>query len=156
MTSQISNELPTILALGSSHGDDRAAWHVVELLYAAQEFAGRCHCIASPWDVVPYLESGGSVIIVDACQSGAVPGTLHRCVSPESTAVASVVMSSHGGSLREALHLGRSLGCDPSGVVIYGIEVAATERGASLSPEVRRAAETLATEIRDAWSCPPA
>lgn len=153
MGAQVSCRLPTILALGTAHGDDRAGWHVAELLKSGPGFVGHCHCIGSPWDVVPYLQAGGPVAIVDACLSGAEAGTLHRSVSPQLTAIAGVTTSSHGGSVREALQLAQSLGYDLSGVVIYGIEVAATARGDSLSPAVRRAAERLANEIRDLWSC---
>ena len=121
MTSCDQSTPPTILALGSSHGDDQAAWHVIERLRADREFAGRCFRIASPWDVVPHLQAGGRVMIIDACQSGAAPGTLHRHVSPESAAADGGFPSSHGGSLREALQLSRSLGYDLSGVEICGI-----------------------------------
>jgi len=120
------------------------------------EFAGRCFRVASPWDIVPHLQAGGAIAIIDACQSDAVAGTLHRCVSPESVAAAGTITSSHGGSLREALELGRSLGYDLSGVMIYGIEAEATDPGTSLSPAVRRAAETLANDICDAWRAPGA
>ncbi|MFO1094385.1 MAG: hydrogenase maturation protease [Planctomycetaceae bacterium] len=151
MTSRECDTPLTILALGSPHGDDQAAWYVIERLQADREFAGRCFRIASPWDVVPHLQGGGRVMIIDACQSGAAPGTLHRHVSPESATAAGDVPSSHGGSLREALQLSQSLGYDLSGVEIHGIEVEATQPGAPVTPAVRRAVETLASELREEW-----
>ncbi len=140
---------PKILALGSSHGDDQAAWQLVELLSADPKCADRCARINSPWDVVSHLADGGPVIIVDACQSGAAGGTIRRWSALELPPDSGSRTSSHGGSLGEAFRLARSLGYDLSQVTVIGIEVETTEPGTSLSPTVQQAVESLACELRD-------
>ncbi|MBL8849015.1 MAG: hydrogenase maturation protease [Planctomycetaceae bacterium] len=138
----------TVLALGSSHGDDEAAWHVAELLKSDPAFAGRCVSLASPWDVLPYLQTGGAIAIVDACQSGAASGSIHRWPARGLPSHRGTRTSSHGGSLNEAFGLATSLGCDLSNVVVFGIEVESVEPGTGVSVAVRQAAETLAQQLR--------
>ena len=140
---------PKVLALGSSHGDDRAAWRLIELLSCDPECADRCARLNSPWDTVSHLADGGPVIIVDACQSGAAGGTIRRWPALELPPDSGSRTSSHGGSLSEAFRLARSLGYDVSQVTVIGIEVETTEPGTSLSPAVQQAVESLACELRD-------
>jgi hydrogenase maturation protease len=141
-----------ILALGSPHGDDQAAWRVIESLQSDPTFGGQCVPIASPWDVVSYLANGGALIIVDACKSGAVSGTIHEWSALELKSDHGIRTSSHGGSLVEAFELARSLGHDLSEVVVYGIELESTEPGAILRPAVRHAVEELARRLRTSFA----
>jgi hydrogenase maturation protease len=138
----------TVLALGSSHGDDQAAWCVAELLKSDPAFAGRCVSLASPWDVLPYLGAGGVVIVVDACQSGAVSGSIHQWPAVGLPSDPGTRTSSHGGGLAEVFGLATSLGCDLSDVVVFGIEVESVKPGTGVSAAVRHAAEELAQQLR--------
>jgi len=143
------NPPPKILALGSSHGDDRAAWRVIELLSANPDCADWCARLNSPWDILSHLAGGGPVIVVDACKSGAAGGTIRRWPALELPPDSGSRTSSHGGSLGEAFQLARSLGYDVSHVTVVGIEIESTEPGTSLSPTVDHAVESLACELRD-------
>ena len=140
---------PKILALGSPHGDDGAAWRLIELLSADPNCADRCARLNSPWDVVSHLAAGAPVIIFDACQSGAAGGTIRRWSALELPPDSGSRTSSHGGSLGEAFRLARTLGYDVAHVTVIGIEVETTEPGTSLSPTVQQAVESLACELRD-------
>jgi len=143
---------PRILALGSSHGDDQAAWRVIELLSADPDCADRCARLNSPWDAVSHLAGGGPMIIVDACKSGAAGGTIHRWSALGLPAESGSRTSSHGGSLREAFELAKSLGYDLSAVTIFGIEVEATDPGMPLSPTAREAVDRLVQLIRSEFT----
>jgi hydrogenase maturation protease len=144
-----STEQPIVIALGSPHGDDQAAWDAVKLLSADHSFRGTCAHAATPWDVVPHLQSGGPVFIIDACRSGAPAGTIHRLTAQELPTQQGMSASTHGSTLEDALRFAESLGYEVSQVVIYAIEMEACQPGAPLSEVARRAAEELAVQIRD-------
>jgi len=90
------------------------------------------------------------VYLVDACQSGALPGKVRRidaareALPPESPAA-----STHGLGLAQAVELARTLGQLPPTCVLYAIEGAQFEVGAALSPVVERACAEVARRLRD-------
>ena len=57
--------------------------------------------------------------------------------------------------MAEAIALGRALGRLPRQLLLFGIEGGRFDAGASLSPEVERATETLAHELRDRLALSP-
>lgn len=137
-----------ILAIGSAHGDDQAAWYVADLLHKDASFHERCARLSTPWELLAYLSTPGRYVVVDACRSGAAPGTIHQLTSREIPEFSGSLRSSHGGSLSAAFRLAEALGYDVSGVTIYAIEAAACEAGTPLSESVRCAADELATHLR--------
>jgi hydrogenase maturation protease len=89
--------------------------------------------------------SGAQIVfLIDAVQSGAQPGAVHRI-----DAIAERVpsrffhYSTHAFSVAEAVELARALNQLPPRLVIFGIEGASFESGENLSPEVRAAAERV-------------
>ena len=143
---------PTILALGSPHADDQVGWRLIERLTETGASPLASVRIASPWDIVPYMQSGGAWIIVDACRSGAPLGAVHRFTASELQCVPSDNRSTHGGSLREALDLCMALGYDLSRAQVYAIEIGDASPGGPLSPEVRQAAVQLADQLSQEWA----
>jgi hydrogenase maturation protease len=80
------------------------------------------------------------VILVDAVESGAGPGTVHRLDARAGPLPARLFSAStHHLSVAEAVELGRSLGGLPGRLEVVGIEGARFEAGRGLSPEVERA-----------------
>jgi len=77
-------------------------------------------------------------ILVDAVQSGAEPGTLHRINESAIDSFANGSDSAHGFGVGETLVLGRSVdpASLPDAIVVIGIEVGQTDIGKALSPEV--------------------
>ena len=65
-----------ILALGSVYGDDCVAWHTADLLKSEARLAGIVKKIGSPWELIDFLSEDGRIIVLDACISGALLGTL--------------------------------------------------------------------------------
>ena len=68
------------------------------------------------------MRGADGVIIIDAVQSTAVPGTLH-CFDAQDPVVESELLSSHGFGVAATLELGRVLGELPQHIRIVGIEM---------------------------------
>ncbi len=135
-----------ILALGSPHGDDRVAWHVAARLQT--ELAHAVHCIASPWELIDYLQSGCKVIILDACRSGAAVGSLIQLGEHDLGKPGSCSGFTHGGSIAESLCLARALGRQYENLVVLAVEIDEPSRAPEMSEAGRRAAGKLESEVR--------
>ena len=105
------------------------------------------------------LQHCDTAIVIDAVQSQALPGTIHRFDASQNPLPGSHNQrSTHGISLGSILELARVQGVFPRQVLIYGIEGASFEHGRTLTPQVEKAVEGLVHEIaedlRDAGPVP--
>ncbi len=97
------------------------------------------------------LEGESIMIVVDAVQLGAGPGTIHVLDWDELPQEAVGVVSAHGVGLREAIALGRILSPEamPRKVLVIGVEgISFDTIGAPMTPEVASAVEKCAEEVR--------
>jgi hydrogenase maturation protease len=89
-----------------------------------------------------------AAILIDAVQSGAAPGTVHRfdaaCEPLPSTLLR---CSTHALGVAEAVELARALGQLPARLAVYGIEGADFGIGEGLSAPVAAAAAALVEEL---------
>ena len=93
------------------------------------------------------LQFASRAWLIDAAQSGAPPGTIHRIDCANSDAVVPRGgVSSHGFGVAEAIALARALGNLPH-CVVYAIEAADFTHGASPSSAVTQAAREVAERI---------
>ena len=90
------------------------------------------------------------VVVVDACASGAPPGTIHR----GDAGVLTHPASTHGFGVAEAIELARALGRAPARLDLYGIEGADFGHGEGLTPSVTEAVGELARSLRTAAPSP--
>jgi hydrogenase maturation protease len=99
-------------------------------------------------EILELMAGAGAVILIDAARSGQAPGTIHR-LDASSGPISSLVFphSSHALNAVDALELARALGTLPPIVIVFGIEVAETEAGRLLSPQVTRALDGVIEEI---------
>jgi hydrogenase maturation protease len=91
-----------------------------------------------------------NVIIIDASQSGAQPGTIHSFEvsnQPLPKDMQFRSYSSHAFGVVEAIELARALGQMPQKLTVYGIEAKAFDPGENLSDEVKDAAEQLIIQL---------
>jgi hydrogenase maturation protease len=103
-----------------------------------------------PLDLIEEWDGAPEVTLIDAVASGAKPGTIHRVDAAERGLPAGMPAgSTHALGVAAAIELGRALGRLPERLVLLGIEGARFEVGAALTPEVERAAEALARELRE-------
>ncbi len=90
-------------------------------------------------------------VVVDAIVTGDPPGTLHVITDCDQLPRTPSGASSHGGSVAEAVALGRALGQLPDRLIVVGVEPATVDHGETLSPPVAAALDPLirlvATEV---------
>ena len=97
-----------------------------------------------------FLQAWGEepdVIVIDAVVTGAALGTVFRWDAGSLALPHKAAISSHGFGLAEAIQLARILGRLPRRLQVFGIEAREFAIGASMSPEVRKAAEDLADSL---------
>jgi hydrogenase maturation protease len=95
------------------------------------------------------LQDCDSAIIIDAVQSGASPGIIHRFdAAHESLPGIASQRSTHGISLGSLLELARAQGQFPKRLVVYGIEGASFDHGRDLTPDVAAALGRLVERVR--------
>lgn len=85
-------------------------------------------------------------VIIDAIQTGQMPGTVH-VLAPSDVLSTKNSVSSHDTNLSQALEMGRMLGLPvPSDIGVIGIEAVEVESfGEELTEEVERAVEAAAS-----------
>jgi hydrogenase maturation protease len=147
-----------VLAIGSPHGDDQVSWHVVDRLGRNPLPGLHTAALNDPVGVLDYLEGCERLVLVDACRSGAEPGTVIRLVWPDARLQERESASTHGFGVVKVLELAAVLGDLPSHVVLIGVEALTCAPGAEISPPVRRALprlyRQLLTEVLD-WTTNP-
>jgi hydrogenase maturation protease len=87
--------------------------------------------------LIAQMDGAERVFLIDACVSGARPGTVHRFdVSAAPMPAVALGLSSHGFGVAAAVELARALGQLPRQCIIYAIEGVSFEIGAPLSRSV--------------------
>ena len=94
--------------------------------------------------------------LIDAAQSGAPSGTIHRIdLATADAPLSRGSVSSHGFGVAEAIALACALGELPPHCIVYAIEAASFTAGAGLSPAVAQAAQEVAARILAELATPP-
>ncbi len=135
---------PLVIGVGNDFaGDDAAGRLVVRALEGAAGIdVAETHGAAA--DIVTLMEGRDRVLIVDACTSGAPPGTVHKL-----DAVAGDLpgwlrsVSSHGIGVAEAVALARVLDSLPPRVEVWAIEGTAFCTGDAVTGDVQAAVEAV-------------
>jgi len=84
------------------------------------------------------------IILIDAVQSEAEPGRIHRFEAHKSPLPARLFQcSTHAFSVPQAIELARAMNRLPPRLIVYGIEGKSFDEGAIMSPMVERAAQEL-------------
>lgn len=102
-------------------------------------------------DILPLLDGETDMIVVDAVQFGAPPGTIH-VIPWDSLPSDSSAISSHGLGLRETIEIGAILypGTMPERITLIGIEGRCFNRTREyMSDEVQVAIERAVTTIEE-------
>ncbi len=133
-----------VIGVGNSYaGDDAAGLHVAERLQKCA--SGFCRVIKHNGEGTSLMDcwkDTDTVVMVDAANSGAQPGTIHRFDASSAPLPGYAVHeSSHSFSVAGAIELSRALGQLPRQVIVYGIEGLDFALGKGLSPMVEDAVE---------------
>lgn len=107
-------------------------------------------CEQEPSRLIDAWQGAGSALVVDAVESGAAPGTLHRFDAAAGPLPAGVFRSStHAFGVGDAVELARVLGRLPGRIVVYGVEGGEFAAGEGLSAPVEAAVEPAAQAVLD-------
>jgi hydrogenase maturation protease len=143
-----------VIGVGNTwRGDDGAglavARRVRELSPAGvevRELEGDATALVDTWS------GAEQVVVIDAAESGAPPGTVQRFdARSQPLPVRSLRSSTHAFGVSDAVELARALGRLPRRLDVYAIEGASFTAGDRLSPDVERAVDELATTLGSEW-----
>jgi hydrogenase maturation protease len=104
-------------------------------------------------DLLDYLDGMDAAVLVDAVQSPALSGTLHRLRLKDAFSFTPDARSAHGWGVAETLQLGRALypSLAECRLILIGLTGKDFELGAKLTPEVEvalpQAAEMIHREV---------
>lgn len=132
--SDLESEI-AVVALGSPHGLDQIGWLIADELQRQQPSGVVIQRLHSPWEVIDYCSGLQSLMVIDACLSGAPPGTA-TWISRDSLTASLIPRSSHGIDLKSVLDLADTLGRTPRRLAILGIEITSTIDETPLDPRV--------------------
>jgi hydrogenase maturation protease len=139
-----------LIGVGNAwRGDDGAglavARRVRELSPAGvevREVEGDATALVEAWS------GAEGVVVVDAAESGAPPGTVRRFdARTRPLPVGSLRSSTHAFGVSDAVELARALDRLPARLDVYAIEGASFTAGERLSPAVERAVDELAASL---------
>ncbi|MFT3894586.1 MAG: hydrogenase maturation protease [Anaerolineales bacterium] len=99
--------------------------------------------------LIDLLNDVEAAILVDAVQSSAKPGTIHRLSQEELESFTSNAKSAHGWGVAETLRMRRQLTEKEVRIRIIGIEAEKMGLGAGLSKSVEDAISTLCKVIEE-------
>ena len=136
-----------IVGVGSPHGDDQVGWRVVELLAEEHFPDAEVIAIRSASQLVDCFSECQRAIVVDACQTGSVPGTITRLEWPDARMARPRGPSTHGLGVVGAIELADRLGRLPPEVILYGVEMGACRPATPLSPAVESVLPELARRV---------
>jgi hydrogenase maturation protease len=94
-------------------------------------------------DLLSYVEAAGRLLILDAVDLGAEPGTIAHLEGEDIPAFLSVKISPHQMGLSDLLAATRLRDVYPEEVVLWGVQPAAIDVGLELSPVVAAQVDVL-------------
>jgi hydrogenase maturation protease len=132
-------------------GDDGAGVELVRRLEARNRGETRYFftSVQGGVDLLEIFPHADIVLIADAVQSGAPPGTIRLLPLPSPHVIprSQATLSNHGWGLSETLELAAALRQAVPPLWLLGIEVGTVKQGESRSPEVERAIASAADDF---------
>ncbi len=108
-------------------------------------------------DLLPRLEGIDKLLIIDALQMGAEPGTVFRIEGEEVPRAFANKLSVHQMGLQDLLAVAELQGNLPAELVVIGAQSALIEMGMELSPAVAAALEKVVAAVQselEVWGQP--
>jgi len=141
-----------VIGLGNEYRSDDAVGRAVARKlkanageeFCVKEESGEGGALMEAWKDADF------VVLVDAVESGGLPGTIRR-MDARTTVIPSELFhcSSHGFGVSEGIELARALKRFPAHLIVYGIEGRSFALGVGLSPEVEAAADEVVRRVKD-------
>lgn len=143
---------PALVPLGTPfRGDDAVGRLVAEGVAATGADVDVVECGDEPTRLIDALDGRDLVVVVDAVQTGAMHGTVHRIAADDGRLPREPSLAStHAMSVADALDLAHALGRGPRRVVLVGIEGRAFGIGDTISSEAEAAVAGAVAEVLQA------
>jgi hydrogenase maturation protease len=139
-----------IIGIGSSNGDDAAGWAVIDVLEEMPPLDScLLHRASAGHQIMDLLDGHETCLLIDASQSGEMPGTIRRFDWPDGRIESLRAESTHGFGAAQALKLAESLDLLPGKVVLFAVEIASALPGTGPSPAVTAAVPELARLVHE-------
>jgi hydrogenase maturation protease len=137
-----------VIGVGTLDGGDDAAGRLVAQGLRGHPGIAVAESAGIAADILMHFDGHDRVLVVDACRSGAEPGTVLRLDGHRDALPALLSpTSSHGMGVAEAVALARALGLLPPSLAIWAVEGASFTLGAGLHPAVGAAIPALIAQI---------
>jgi hydrogenase maturation protease len=94
-------------------------------------------------DLLPHLEGVGRLLVIDALEMGAAPGTVFRLDGEEVPRAFASKLSVHQMGLQDLLAVAELQGHLPAELVVWGVQPESIEMGLELTPPVAAAIEEV-------------
>ena len=94
-------------------------------------------------DLLPYIEQADELLIIDALEMRAAPGTLFRLEGEEVPRAFASKLSVHQMGLQDLLAVAELQGYAPQKLVVHGIQAGSIEMKLELSPAVSMSMDNL-------------
>lgn len=110
-----------VVAIGSSHGDDQAAWHVADLLASILPVDVPVRKASVPLNMIDWLDEIDQLYIIDACEGGGDCADLLRIRWPADLESMFRAAGTHDFDVPAVLYLAESLNRLPPYITLWGI-----------------------------------
>jgi hydrogenase maturation protease len=148
-----TDSTPKTLILGVGNllaSDEGVGIHVLQRLPAEYEFPEEVQLLDGGtlgMDLLFYLENVRNLLIIDAVETGQLPGTLIRLAGEEVPAYFSLKMSPHQVGVPDMLFAAKLRDLYPEEIVLLGVQPGSLEIGLELSPPVAVQLESLVAMV---------
>jgi len=136
-----------ILGLGNILlGDEGVGVRVAERLLEFYQFPEGTRALDGgtlALDLLPYVEDADRMVVIDAVDMDADPGTVVRITDDEIPAFLSVKVSPHQMGLADILSAARLRGLSPGELVLWGVQPGVIDTTLELSPPVAHQVDVL-------------
>jgi len=149
----------SILVLGLGNllmQDDAVGVHAVQRLQQQFQFPPQVRILDGGTlglDLLPYLEEAEQVLIIDALEMRAAPGSMHRLVGEEVPRAFAGKLSVHQMGLQDLLAVAELQGTLPAEVVVLGVQAVSIDMGLELTPAVAAALDGLIDAVLEQLQC---
>lgn len=130
--------------------DDAAGVLIVQALAEQYEFPEELTLLDGGTlglDILPYLEGVDRLLVVDAVETGAPPGTIIRMTGDDIPLALATKVSPHQMGLKDLLLVADLQGYAPKEMVLWGVQPGSIEMDVELSPEVAQAMGLLQDKV---------
>ena len=145
--------MKTTLVLGLGNillADEGVGVRVVERLQSLYQFPEETQVMDGgtlALDLLPYVEDTDRLLVIDAVDMRAEPGTVVRIVNEEVPTFLSIKVSPHQMGLADILSAARLLGHYPEDLVLLGVQPGVIEATLELSPPVAAQVDVLVDRV---------